>query len=409
MQRNRLVVITLAGSLATAACGSSASDATPDSAPVSAVTADSVADATVDSIPAATVADTVPTVTDVPADTTADDSVPDEPTDSVPDTTVTETDSEARVGEAAGTAVAKLEEALDQSSDAGAYRISTSQGQTLQVPGLELDLVTELDPSAPAIIAEVDADGETISTIDIGALVGGEAFDFEVGLITWQDDTQVIVDTSAYEQLVEFDPTLETSPFRPGIFRVDADAARSSGVDDIVELIVGQSIPDPASLAVAFQSALGTAEAVDGEANTFEVSTTYAEFIEATGQDLETLARGTAAGIAPGIGVDVDALADLYVASYRAAPAEVRITVDETGVDTIELEADVSQIWELIPDLMAESDPTADVAQTAELFEGGVLLIEQFVDFDIDESIDVVLPEGDFEDRTDEVVALFTG
>ena len=99
----------------------------------------------------------------------------------------------------------------------------------------------------------------------------------------------------------------------------------------------------------------------------------------------------------------------LYVASYRAAPAEVRITVDETGVDTIELEADVSQIWELIPDLMAESDPTADVAQTAELFEGGVLLIEQFVDFDIDESIDVVLPEGDFEDRTDEVVALFTG
>ncbi len=408
MQRRRLVAIAVLGSFVAGACGSSSSDSAPDSLAPEQQPADSVADATFDTIVDDSIAETIPAATavaDAPDSTVPDTTVPETtvPATTVPATTV----AEAQVDEDAS--LAKLKVALDQASTASGYRISTSQGQVLQVPGLGVDQVIELDRTAPAIVAEVDADGETVSLVDVGALFGGGDLGFEVGLITWQDDGELIVDTSDYERLVEFDPTLETSPFRPGMFRVDLDTARSSGVDNIVELIVGSGVVDPASLAVALQAALGTAEVVDGEADTFDISTTYAEFLEATGQDLNTVARGIASGVAPSVGVDVDELSDLYVAAYREAPTRVRVTIDETGVDTIELEANVSQIWEMIPDLVAQTDPTVSEAQLDLLFDGGVLRVEQFIDFDLDDSIDVVLPEGDFEDRTEELVALFAG
>lgn len=401
----RRIALVAALALAAGACSSDDSGSASETSPGD--TIDTVVD---ESTPTDT--DAVGSTPDTAAPETAPDTVPTEstPVDTAtvdtgaPDTATVETGAPDSTG--TGGVASALEAALNRSSEVVAYRVSGSQAQTLRLPSLDVEQVATLDPTQPVTITEVDADGEAMTTVDIGALSNGgqPTPSLDVVLDIWTDDEQLLLDLTDYEKLVEFDPTLADGPLRPGLASVDLATAEASGVEDIVALIAGQSLPSPADLSGLLEEGLPGATPVEGDPDSFTVATTYAEFVEATGQDVEVLARGIAEGVATTAGLDADVLTEIYVDTYREAPAEILVTIDDSGVDTIDLTTDLSAVWGRIAELADAQAPGG----SGGAFDGGELLVEAFFDFEIDPAIDVVLPDGEFEDRTQEFIALFS-
>jgi hypothetical protein len=236
----------------------------------------------------------------------------------------------------------------------------------------------------------------------MGAPIG--ALD-QIGIETWQNAERVVIDTEDYATLLEVAPSADLGPFAPGIFMVDL-SGRSVGTAEFARLMGASAPVSPADLANALRDSLSDVGQVPGDPMRFTGSTDFATFVALQGSDIELAAAGAATGLAPMLGADPAVVTEMYVEFYENTTVDVEFAIGADGaVESVHSTADLSGIYAHL----AESElieREADREQIVELFSGAETLLEQLIEFEFDDSIEVELPTGDFEDRTAEIVAI---
>lgn len=129
--------------------------------------------------------------------------------------------------------------------------------------------------------------------------------------------------------------------------------------------------------------------------------------MEAMGQDVQVLAEGLSAGLALNLNVDTEELTALYVETYEAAVVEVTVTLEDGVVRSTETASDLSLIYLNLAERW--EDVAGPLGGPAPDFDGARLTMATYTSFDFDPTIDIIVPEGDFEDRTDALIDLLAG
>jgi len=300
--------------------------------------------------------------------------------------------------------ISPLALAFDQAADATSYRAEIAMGMTMSL-GEAGSIEFPADPATPMSYVEVDADGEQYTLIDLAPMMnailsspgmdgGGDAMGMlggDLSMETWLAGSTITIDVSG------FAPMLQQAPGSAGIFpaevfTVDIDRfADGLGAPDVASSMAGQAAPDPAEMASVLRDALADADSEDGER--YAGTLTLVEYSAAFGQDIEELlgALGPADSFS---GADVAAAHELF----DQVTADVEVTLADGVVDTLRFEIDFSAV---MGDLAAQAGGTASGTPADATF-----VMTMLMDYEIDPTIDVVVPAGDFPDGTDQYVAL---
>ena len=299
----------------------------------------------------------------------------------------------------------ELAAAFDDAADTAAFRSTTLFGQTTKVEVLGLDSSTEPDPERPLAVTEVDADGDQHSVVDLSvnlaALAEPAGID-GVGFETWVVGNMITIDTTGFEELAQ-GGAADLGVFRPGVWTADIGTLGADR-DQVVAAVVGTGLADPARLGGAFLESLEGIEVDPDDPTLFHATTDYASLSAVLGQDIELVARSAAGGIAQSTGIDLDALAEVYLEVYRDAPVELDVVIVDGALQTLSSTTDLSAIWSALfaagDDLGFGATPADEAGLAA-----GILVIEQQTSFEFDDSIEVEAPTTADEDRTDELAA----
>ncbi|MEO0494130.1 MAG: hypothetical protein AAF081_12000 [Actinomycetota bacterium] len=296
-------------------------------------------------------------------------------------------------------AAAQLAAAFESAGDVATYRIDAAQGSTLRVPGAGLNQVVTLDEDRIATSTTVDGSSSYID-MNLTAMFGplGTADDITIQL--WSTPDLVVLDTTSYAQLLELNPSADVGPFAPGVSSIDLEALAGDS-DDLVTAIAGSGPIGITDLTAGLIDILEDVSLAD-DARTFSGTATYGAVLEAQGADIEATARSVAGGLALNLGVDVDALTELYVDLYREAPADLVIVLDDAGLlAEIRIVGDLSALYEDLPALLtALPDAGISEAEAATIFANPVFVLEQLLRFDLDPPASPPIPDTT-EDRTD--------
>lgn len=281
-------------------------------------------------------------------------------------------------------------------------------------PGLGIAIDSPIDPDRPTLRGVV-AGGASHYVQDLGLLFDGlagagqpavqEAVDAAV-LEMWTSPDRLVMDTSGYQPLADLDPTYDFGPFAPGVWFVDLATFVELGREEIVGFIIGNGAGDPSGLASRIGDVLRD---VDRTAeDTLTGTTTYGEFLAATGQNVETVSRGIAGGLALNLRVDVDVLTGVLVQIYAATPVSVTVVTTETGeLRGIRTLADFSDIFTQMfaDETLAAQLSAGEAAQVERLFAETDYTIETVTAYEIDPALTVPPAPESTDDRTDQVVA----
>jgi len=312
-----------------------------------------------------------------------------------------------------------LNSLLATANEVGPYRVSTSTGQVVRSTALGVDQVQELNPSRPTMVAEVAPNGDSNIFVDLGPLfaasAGGNpevaaALD-QTSLELWISAETLVIDATGYQPIADLNPTAELGPFEPGIGVIDLKRIGDIGGRELLEALVGSGVVDPVILAENLPNALDDITQDPADPLLFTAKASYAAALQAQGADLESATRAVAVGIAPAIGVSVDELAGFYQRYYESLPAQIAITLDGDGaLVSFGVTADLSSVYQAIgsPDSGIDVGMSDDeLADFRELFADTLWIIESVTTFEFDDSIVIVPPSGDYEDRTDKALEFF--
>lgn len=295
---------------------------------------------------------------------------------------------------------------------ARAYRVTTSSAQVLEIAALNAHTVQELDPSRPTTSADVAANGVAHIVIDLGPILGplmsgnpeaAAAID-SAHVELWTTPELIYIDATGYQPIADLNPTADLGPFAPGLGVIDLARFGEASSDDLLAALVGSGVPDPTLLATSLPAALDAVAADPARPRVFTATATYATLLEAVGNDVDDVTHATARPIANALGIDEGHLADFYERFYRSTNCDVTITVGPDDVlSSLEFEVDLSSIFEQMfdPDDGLDIGTDATSAQARTMFDGAVWRTRVLTTFDLDDSITVAPPVGDFEDRTD--------
>lgn len=290
--------------------------------------------------------------------------------------------------------------AFAQTGEVTAYRMEQATAQTVIIAPLGVDTNQTLDPSSPQFVVEVTPEGQHI-VADLGSFFEGLGQDVDLVLEGWQDGDRLVLDTTGFADIPG--ASVAGTPFEPGIGFVDLRAVADRNT--LLLAAIGNAPPDLGSMTAKLPAAIRSVERVSESPTAFAGTITFAEMTEALGGDIEINARSVASGLALSVGVNVDELTQLYVDFYRATDADITITLSDEGlVQVIEVDADLSGVWDLI---FADDSPFADELSDAERSEARDLFSD--VVFDLRTRIeffpdaDLVLPAAPAtdEDRTE--------
>lgn len=301
-----------------------------------------------------------------------------------------------------------VDAALGEAADATAYRATSNSGRITEVEALGLDTVVELDPDRPSIVTEVDATGSAYSTVDLSTPLAAlpdaselDALKFE----TWVVGDLITVDTTGFSAIADADGSASLGVFRPGVWTADLSTIAADR-NDVVTAIAGTGLPDPTQLAGTFLDSLGGIEADPDDPTRFTAETDYASLLEVYGQDVETVARSAAAGIAQLSGMALEPLAALYLDVYAGAPVALEIVIIDGTLSSIDATTDLSSIWGRLAEESAALGLDVADSERAEFqasTNDGVLIVQSLTTFEFDDTIEVVAPTDVDEDRTEEL------
>lgn len=289
-----------------------------------------------------------------------------------------------------------------EASEASSYRVSLSVAAVWKIEGEKLS--TGLDEQSPAFVCEVTPEREHCR-FDISrfleSMLGFTFADWvDLGFEVWFDQDQIVMDTSAFQQLADVDPEVDLGPLAPGVFFIDLSTLEA-GSSELMDAVAGSSTPDLREMAARLPAALITIEQTSTDPPTFVGTTTSARLDEALGWNTEDEARSGAAELGMATSADLDELAELLLDFYETNSVEVVIELDERGLlSVLWTDEDLSGIWRIF----AESeDLGAELSEEErQLFKSIEFRMATRVAYEPDTGIEVPLPPQTAEDRTEE-------
>lgn len=307
--------------------------------------------------------------------------------------------------------------ALESTAAATAYHAELAMGIEMSFGGEEFGIELEADPASPMMLVDVDADGEQHTLVDMGSMMGSmleasglsaadvEAMFGDMTMETWLAGDVMTIDIGGFADLLQAEPG--AAMIFPGeVFTVDtARLGEGIGGPELASAMTGQIAPDPATMAAVLGELLGGAVADDGS---FSGTIGFLDYARAFGQDPEAMLGGDMGAMFESIGGDetVEAMLDIY----RDIDVDVSGTIADGAIDTLRFDVDMSSIWTDLPELLAatgESIPAAELTEFEAMADGATFSMTMLLDVDLDPSIDVVVPEGDFVDATDQWLDVF--
>ncbi|HUF32997.1 MAG TPA: hypothetical protein VMN58_07300 [Acidimicrobiales bacterium] len=292
--------------------------------------------------------------------------------------------------------------ALSATAEITHYRLTQSTGQTTDVAALGLSGSTEPDPDQPTVIGQVTPERSYVE-IDFDAVFasfpGSEAGKMRI----WSDPERVVIDTT---DLGAAFAGVDAGPMEPGIGYVDLTRVESEA-SDLVAAITGGGMPDLTELATSLPAALSGV--TETETGVFTGAISHADFLTTMGQDVETLSRTTAAGLALTLDVDVNALTRVYVDAFTNSAAEMTVVVEGGVVREIREVFDVTVVFDAMLRDDSLFDSAAEQSEFETTFADAVWIIETVMTFEPDPALVVEpLPATD-DDRTDAWVEFLRG
>ncbi|MEL6892404.1 MAG: hypothetical protein AAFP84_12455, partial [Actinomycetota bacterium] len=134
----------------------------------------------------------------------------------------------------------------------------------------------------------------------------------------------------------------------------------------------------------------------------------FAEMGAAFGQDPEAL-FGQAGGLAE-LGAD-PAAAEVMLDVFEQIQVDVDVTLADGAVDIVRFDIDMSALFEAMPEILDETGspiPAEEADEAADVFENATFAMTMLFDYDLDDTIDVVVPSTDgAPDLTDDFLELF--
>ena len=324
-------------------------------------------------------------------------------------------DAERLTDDADALGVSALALAFDQAGEAVSYRMEMAMGMDMSAAGQDISF--EADPATPMVFVEADSDGEQYTRMDMApmmtAMLGGSELDTtglfggDLSMETWMTGDILIMDVGGFGPILEQNAgTAELFP--ADIFTVDLGQLQNGvGGAEVAAAMSGQSAPDPVEMARVLRRVLGDTDAVAGSDNRFAGSLTFFEYSEAFGQNPDAMLGGmNAAFDEMGSGESAQMLLDVFA----DIDVDVEVILDAGAVDTIRFDADMSPIWSVLGDMMVATGETfsaADLAEFNEMFADATFDITMLLDYDIDDTVDVIVPTGEFPDATDAFLDVF--
>jgi hypothetical protein len=296
----------------------------------------------------------------------------------------------------------RLSTALTATAGSATYRVTQSNGLRISADALGLDVDTEIDPDAPALVGEIGPDRAHL-VIDLSAAMG---FGEELGPLTmevWVDSARLVIDTRGLAPMLDGAPGATLGPMAPGLAYIDL-ATLGAEAPAVVAALAGSGPADLGSLATNLPAVLRDLRRVDGPPAGFTGTSTYAELLAALGSDLQQMARSGAAGVALNLGVDVDGLAEVYADYYRRTSTDVTVELDDRDhVRSITTKTDLSDIFDFVYDRSDDIGlPLTDDEREEidDLFADTVWRIESRITFEPSADLVVPAPPAGGEDRT---------
>ena len=310
-------------------------------------------------------------------------------------------DADDLIEDADSLGITPLALAFGEAAGATSYRAEVAMGMTMDLgPIGAIDFAA--DPATPMSFVEVDADGEQYTRVELAPMMNailassglGEGVDAtgmlggDLSMETWLTGSTITIDVSGFAPMMQ--QNLGTAEVFPAdVFTVDVDRlADGLGAPEAAAAITGQAAPDPVEMAEVLGEALADAEAVEGER--YAGTLTLAEYSAAFGQDIDQVLGGL--GAAGEItGADAASMQDLF----DDVTVDVEVTLDDGAVDTLRFDLDLSPLFAAL----------AGQAGAGDLSDGSFTMT-MLMDYEIDPTIDVVVPAGDFPDGTDQYLDL---
>ncbi len=295
---------------------------------------------------------------------------------------------------------ADLAAAFDESAEGDRYTMTQLVAQEIhsQVLG---DVMTELDPDRPTSVVEVTPE-LVHTTMDVATLFGtaaGEGDD-PLGFEMWATDELMVIDSRAYQAILDESPSIELGPFEPGIASVDVEALGADS-PDIAAALLG-SAPTLARLADQLPAHIVDLVESEDQPGTFTGRITYADLLAAYGSDVTVVARSVAAGVSVALAVDSESLADVYVEFYESIEADVSVVVIDGQVREVTSTVDLSNAFAFVLDSDAFGIRGAEADQVRGLFDDTTWTIETHLIFEPDPDLVAEAPPTATEDRTEE-------
>lgn len=338
------------------------------------------------------------------------DDVTDEPVPEVGDESDEGTDPDDALDPAELTPQEAILAAFSDLGSGVAFRSTMAQAQSISIPALGVDNEAQLDPERPMMTIEVAVNGDSSVYLDMGptlsAISGGDqavvaALD-DVHAELWIVGDVLTIDATGYQPLADLAPDYPLGPFAPGIGTVDLAAMGELGGDDLITVMTG-SVVDPVTLAVTLPASLVGVERDASDPNRYTATVPYDDLLRAQGADPEINARTMAVSMAPLFGGDVDAAAEVFRSYLETVVVDVELAIADGVLASMGTTADLSGIFAA---LVGEGSPLVDGLSDSERREvesimgDAVQILETLTTFELDDSIVIAPPAGEFEDRT---------
>ncbi len=331
------------------------------------------------------------------------------------DSQVTDTqlpDADQLVDDAEELGVSPLALAFDQTASATAYRVTMAIGMNLEMgPAMGGAMHLEADLATPMMTMESDAEGQQYTVVDLAPMMEAtmEAsganvsalFGDDLGMETWLDGTTLYADLGGFSDLMAMSGT----SFPSDRFSVDlTQLGTAIGGADVASALSGQAAPDPVEMAEVLRDVLTD---VDGDGTSYSGTIGFLDYARAFGQDPSSMLGGSSTGFGDLLGDDgAQAIVDLF----DEVQAEVDVTLADGAVDVIRFDVDLAPMFSGLVDAVVATGQEISDAERAEaesMFADATFDMTMLLDYDIDASVDVVVPTGDFPDATADFENLF--
>jgi len=303
-------------------------------------------------------------------------------------------DAEQLIDDAEQLGISPLAVAFGETAAAPAFQMEMSVGMSMDIGfGDAIDI--EADPSRPMITAAYDVEGEQHMVMDMGAImdaagVGGLLGD-DIGMEMWLDGTTM------YADLGSPGPMMSSAGLGipDGIFTVDLSAVGASvGGADIATSVTGQAMPDPVELATVLGEVLTD---VEGDGSSYTGTIGFLDYARAMGQEPADLTGGLG-DLSAGDG----ALVGPMLEAFETLEVAVAVELEGEAVDTVRFDVDMAPLFTAMLEAFGDAGAEGDVM--SRMFADATMTMVMVIDYDIDPSIDVQIPEGDFPDVTADFV-----